>query len=163
MTPADAFTVMYERNQGAVFGLLYSLVGDVELAHDLAQDVWFRAWRYMAAHGWTDCPWPWVLTITANVFRDYLRSQKTRQTVFDRLCLTERTATEPSEPVTPPAGLAAAWRALPADQRVVLEMTFCGEMDRGEVARVLGIQPGSVAARKCRGLQTLRQEVCGEK
>lgn len=44
MTPEE-FTALYERYQRPVLALCYRVLGDGDLAGDIAQDVWLQAWE----------------------------------------------------------------------------------------------------------------------
>ena len=56
---ADAAAVLVRRFQARVYGLARSIVGDVQLAEDVAQEAFVRAWRHAAVvRPLPRAPWP---------------------------------------------------------------------------------------------------------
>lgn len=70
----DAALGLVRRFQQRVYGLARVIVGDVQLAEDIAQEAFYRAWRsaatYDARRGSVTT---WLLTITRNLAIDALR------------------------------------------------------------------------------------------
>ena len=71
-----AFEALLTTYQGAVFGYLYHMLGDADVAEDAAQETFLRA--YGACHRTVTHPNPRALLfhIAANIARDELRHQQ---------------------------------------------------------------------------------------
>ena len=75
----EAFSLLVERHQGAVLGLARRLVRDPELARDVAQDAFLRAYRSLASFQPERSFRSWLLKITVNAARDqHARQQRSR-------------------------------------------------------------------------------------
>lgn len=76
----DAFGVLVRRHQRTVFGFCYRMVQSEDLAADLTQEVFVRAWRYLARFE-ADRPLrPWLLRIAANRTATRQTHDQARQT-----------------------------------------------------------------------------------
>jgi len=133
----------------------HALIGDRTAADDLVQDTFDRAWGRIAS--WRDGTdmRPWLFSIMHNLHVDQVRRPRlatvpvedealdiaVRDTHHDNLELRD---------------LDAALRRLPDEQREVLLLVALEEMSYAEAAEVLGISPGNVASRLCRGREKLR-------
>src|SRR5262245_15398488 len=92
----DAFEILVTRKQERVFWIAYHIVGDVELARDVAQEVFIRLFRVMRRFregGRFDA---WVHRIASNLSIDALRRERPHR---------EAAALDPTrEPATPLEG-----------------------------------------------------------
>ncbi|HEV8065057.1 MAG TPA: sigma-70 family RNA polymerase sigma factor, partial [Acidimicrobiales bacterium] len=69
-----AFVRRYQRR---VFGLAFSIVGDADMAEDIAQEALVRAWRHAPVYDSRRASvTTWVLTITRNLSIDVLRMRR---------------------------------------------------------------------------------------
>lgn len=73
-----AWELLVRRYQNRVYGLARTYVADPEEARDLAQEVFLRIYRKLAA-----CPpahefLPWILAVTRNACIDHLRRRRSR-------------------------------------------------------------------------------------
>ena len=76
----DAALVFIRRFQRRVFGLALSIVRDHQVAEEVAQDTFVRAWRYSASYDPRRGPAAaWVLAIARNVALDHVRVKGRRR------------------------------------------------------------------------------------
>ncbi len=72
----DAFELLVERQRERVFWIAYHVVGDTELARDVAQEVFLRLFRVMHRFRKGGRFDPWLYRITLNLSIDALRREK---------------------------------------------------------------------------------------
>jgi RNA polymerase sigma-70 factor (ECF subfamily) len=72
----SAFEQILRRYQRPVLGFLYRLTGDFQLAEDLAQETFVKAFRSLAAFDTTRRLSSWLFRIAHNTGMDALRKRK---------------------------------------------------------------------------------------
>ncbi|MGH2738002.1 MAG: RNA polymerase sigma factor, partial [Actinomycetota bacterium] len=158
----DGSAAFVRRFQGRVFGLAMTIVGDPNMAEEVAQESFMRAWR----HAGTFDPTrgrvvTWLLAITRNVAIDALRMR--RQVPVDPSVLIDLRADSHSDPEA--QGVMAdesdrvrrALADLPKEQRrAVLMSAFFGRTAR-EIGDIERIPLGTAKTRIRTGLQKLRE------
>jgi RNA polymerase sigma factor (sigma-70 family) len=157
----DGSAAFVRRFQGRVFGLAMTMVGDSNLAEEVAQESFLRAWQHAATFDPTrGRVITWLMAITRNVALDTLRMR--RQVPVDPNALIGLRADSRSEPEAQGvladeshrAGLALA--ELPEEQRrAVLMSAFFGRTAR-EIGEIEGIPLGTAKTRIRTGLLKLR-------
>jgi RNA polymerase sigma-70 factor (ECF subfamily) len=146
-----------------VYTLALYILGDAQLAEEITQDVflkfWNRADRFLAQRGAFA---PWLLAIARNTALDRLRLEKRRPVLS--------TQTNPDDiwELLPQEGSKseeARWRAmyfalkaLPNEQRMVIELAYYQGMSHSEIAAELKWPIGTVKTRMRLGLDALRQQ-----
>ena len=177
----DAFRVLVERESGAVFRVCYRVLGNLDEAHEAAQETFVSAFRSLP--GWReDGPFAaWLARIALHVA--LRRSRRRRpvawidtldpETTVDegagqrRLVEQLRHAAVTAAPLTDPASLAlqaeraegvrSAVLALDEPYREVVALRFFGELSVPEIARATGRPEGTVKTHLHRGLARLRR------
>lgn len=134
-----------------------ALTGDRNRADDLVQDCLARAWEKRALWRRDSDLRAWLFTILHNLYvNDVRRAQRRPEHV-----VLDDDAPDASPRNAPDGGLAlrdldAALRRLPDEQRAVLLLVGLEDMSYDEVARTLGIPPGTVMSRLARARERLR-------
>lgn len=77
-----AFVHLFHRHNGDVFNLAYRLTEDRELAGDVAQEAWIRAWRGMEGFRGEAAFSTWIYRITANTASTW-RRRRTRHSYVE--------------------------------------------------------------------------------
>lgn len=95
----DRLAAEWETHRPAVFGVAYRLLGSVADADDVAQEVWLRAARADLAE--VDDLKAWLVTVSARLSYDILKSARARREAYVGPWLPEPLLTGPdaSEPV----------------------------------------------------------------
>ena len=154
-----AFEEIVRLYQRRVYGVALRIVRAHDVADDVAQEAFLRAWRSLDRFD-LDRPFgPWVCRIAANLAVNYVRSPRAREEGLPE-GHAEAKATAPG-----PLGalldgeatrvLDAALAELPSEQRAVLVMRAVEEMSYAEIAEALGISPGTVMSRLYRAREKL--------
>ncbi len=137
------------------------VVVDPHLAEDAAQEAFIRAWRACARFDPQRGPLrQWLLAITANVAKDYVKARLRRRTVV----LDDASSLPDSDVVAidrmmERAELVEALGILSEDHRKALVHTFLLGRPYAEVAVQLGVRPGTLRTRVHYALRRLRAEL----
>ena len=161
-----AFEALYDRYGNIVYSVSLRILGDVQAAEDVVQEVFLRVWRkpnhYDTSRGRF---LTWLLSVTRNRAIDEHRSRGRR--------LRFEVGSAPLDGEGPPGGdaddpaLAAlvsdegaavreALNALPLEQRRAIGLAYYGGLTQQEIARALGEPLGTVKTRVRLGMQKMR-------
>ena len=162
------FEALVRRHQRPIVGFLYRMVGDLDLALDLSQDVFVRVYasldRYDARYRFTT----WLYRIAANCAIDHRRRRRVPTTSLDaprRLEDGERHAQPVGEEPDPErcyeakeelGRLERSIRRLPAEYRELVLLRHSAHLTYEEMAKVTGRPLGTVKNRLFRARETLR-------
>lgn len=168
---ARALEVLYERYSRVVYSFALRIVADPQLAEELLQEVFFRAWQQGGAYSASRGSFvTWLLSITHNMAIDEVRKRRRRP---------QRADSEDPEAVlaaVPDLGLsvedevwlgalrdtiAGALDTLPPNQRVAIEMAYFKGLTQREIAEQLGEPLGTIKTRMRLGIQKLRDQLEG--
>ncbi|RIV28827.1 sigma-70 family RNA polymerase sigma factor [Alicyclobacillaceae bacterium I2511] len=144
-----------------VIHLAYTYVNNYHLAQDIAQDVFLRAFQNMDGFRGEGSVRTWLLAITANRAKDYLRSWAFRHELQDPSPFESLSGTEtPEAQVMNQLAKDELWHSvfqLPLKYREVLVLYYLRELSQRDIAAALGITEESVRTRLHRGRQQLRK------
>lgn len=159
----DAATAFIRRYQGRVYGLARSMVGDPDLAEDVAQEAFLRAWRYAPAYdSRRGSVHTWMLVITRSLAIDAMRLRRA-QPVDPEVLTSLDLRTGPGEGPEAEAETSASLREvraalddLPAEQRQALLLAaLCGRT-AAEISELEAIPLGTAKTRIRAGLHKVR-------
>jgi len=155
-----AFDELVDRYKEIVFSVAYRFARDPDLAMDLAQDVFIRAYRGIKSFQGKSSFSTWLYRIAVNTCIDYTRR---RSRSIDPLTVPEEVAdyadSEPTagEPAVGPDGLAlaselgeqiqAAIDALPSYHKAVFVLYEIKGLSYKEIAETVGCSIGTVMSR----------------
>lgn len=151
------FADLYERNFEPVYAFIARRVGNRELAEDLTSDVFQQALANLNKFEWRGVPFAaWLYRIASNAIADrWHREARERGSTTEEEPASDAVS---AEEVEHQAALFRMVRALPADQRRVIEMRFAEEKSVREIARALRRTEGAVRQLQFRGLEKLRAQ-----
>jgi RNA polymerase sigma-70 factor (ECF subfamily) len=159
---------LYERYHGYVYALVYRILNNEAMAEDVVQEVfvtlWHKASYYQEARGSVK---HWLQTIAHNCAIDKMRSWYTHNAnCVNCVQWQEQPQWEPQS--HDPELWEQAWQneraalvrralaQLPAEQRLVIELSYFSGYTHVEIARRLQIALGTVKGRMRLGLQKMR-------
>jgi RNA polymerase sigma factor (sigma-70 family) len=149
----SAFDELVRRRQSSIRGLLRRWSGDAQLAEDLAQETFVRAWKHLGQLESPAAFGGWLRQIALNVWLELARRRKVPMGELPA-------GDETGEAVTPNAGLSVdlehALAALRPAERVCIVLAIAEGMSHGEVARATGFPLGTVKSHIARGTAKLR-------
>jgi len=147
-----AFAALFERFQTPIVNYLYRLMDDWEVANDLAQDTFLKAYSALPNTDASLQISPWLYRIATNTALDSLRRRKRITWVPFKIEM------EPPAPQSDPAprhaesdAIQKALAQVPADMRTCLVLNMYQGLSYKEIADALGISSNLVAVRIYRG------------
>jgi RNA polymerase sigma factor (sigma-70 family) len=163
----DAAVAFVRRYQARAFGLALAVVGDRQLAEDIAQEAFVRVWRHAQVFEATRGTAPaWVATIVRNLAIDTLRLR--REAPADLSGLLAAVATTDDSPADDAERhdrvrmVARALRGLPANQRRALLLAAFYGLTAREISDAEDIPLGTAKTRIRDGLLHVRAALEGE-
>ena len=129
-----------------VFGLAYSFVRNRETAEDVAQEVFIKVWRALAAYDGRAALSTWIYTITRNTSLSALRDRRGGLQTEDDAVLAEvqEGDTGSAEMAAERAFLLRLVGQLPDKQRQVVLLFYMQDQSLEEVAAMLAMPLGTV-------------------
>ena len=157
----DAFELLVARYQAPLFRYLRGLVGDPELARDLLQDTFLRAFRAIGGLEDPRLLRSWLYRIAHNQACSALRRR--RLISWLPLSFGQRAAEHaPDRSAIAAARVEEALARVPAQQRAPLLLHLVAGFSYAEVAELLQVSEGSVRMRISRGRAAFRAAYGGE-
>jgi RNA polymerase sigma-70 factor (ECF subfamily) len=167
MVEADetALGALYDRWVRSLYSLVLHLLRDPDEAEDVVEETFWQAWRkadsYEPSRGAVST---WLLTIGRRKALDRLRARKrSREDLVDNERTFDDLPSQSPDPSVDAEGselkenVKAALRALPAEQREVLELGYFSGMSQTEIAEATGQPLGTVKTRMRLALQKLKE------
>lgn len=142
-----AFAELVQRHQDWVFQLAYRFSRDRQDAEELAQEVFFRAWRRAAGFRGEAAFSTWLYRLAVNVCLNHRQRAQCRPAPLS--LESEPQAGEPDAAAALVAGereaqLRRAMDALPARQRLALVLAGFEDKSYEEIAAAMGVSVASV-------------------
>jgi RNA polymerase sigma factor (sigma-70 family) len=162
----DAATAFIRRYQGRVYGLARAMVGDADLAEDVAQEAFLRAWRNAQAYdSRRGSVHTWMLVITRSLAIDAMRLRRAQPVdpeMFANLDLRAPAAVSPEAMAETSAGVREVREVLdglPVEQRQALLLAaLCGRT-AAEISEIEAIPLGTAKTRIRAGLSKVRSSM----
>ena len=159
----QALGVFYDATSSLVYGLALRILGNTAAAEEVTLDVYTQIWRqatvYEAQRG---APSAWLFMLTRSRAIDLLRSQAQEQKRIASLEVAEvhtaiSTPEESSVVTERRSFVQAAFAALAAEQREVLDLAYFSGLSHGDIAMQLALPLGTVKTRIRLGMAKLRE------
>jgi len=163
----EAYGVLVEAYQRKVFNMVYSLTFNREVADDLAQEVFIKAYYALPRFKGKAAFSTWLHQITVNHTKDYLRkASRMREVPFDETKGDLSTQEDEPEIRDREKDLAQkkklvheAIARLPEKYRIILSLRDIQGLPYEEISRVLNISPGTVDSRLHRARRILKKKI----
>jgi len=156
-----AFEELYRDNVRRVYALCFRMTGTADLAEELAQDVFVRAWQKLGSFRGESAFSSWLHPLTVNVALSERRSRRRRVArvmTTDDLTEFERPG-PPTRSDGPEAGfdLERALATLPPGARAVFVLHDVEGYKHEEIAELTGVATGTSKAQLHRARKLLRE------
>ena len=156
-----AFEEIVRRYQKRVYAVALRIVRRHDVADDVAQDTFIRAWRALVSFDLARPFGPWICRIAANLALNHVRSPRAREEGLpeghDEQPAPAADALEGVLDAEAQAVLGRALLALPAEQRAVFVLRVNEELSYKEIAETLELSIGTVMSRLSRAREKLRE------
>ncbi|MFL6196972.1 MAG: RNA polymerase sigma factor [Thermoanaerobaculia bacterium] len=150
---------LVERTYKNIFGLLRRLCGDPDLAADLTQETYRKAWDALPRFDRRSQFSTWLFRIAYTTFLNHLRRPRRLVPLDEKH---EAAVPDPAPPADETVGRGAegdrlrrAVLTLPEDLRYTVTAVFWGELPVKEIARQEGVTPVAIRKRLKRALGML--------
>ena len=158
-----AFEQLVIRHQDLVFSLAYKLTGNREMANDVAQEAFIRAWKAIEKFRGDSTFSTWIYRITVNTAWTLRKKAKKHNTLniddtYEPIVIDEK---KDPELVAINSDLSSvlinALDKIPIEQRIIVELKNIEGRSHKEIAEYLGISVTAAKVRLHRAHQKLRQ------
>jgi len=157
----SAFSYLYDSYSGALFGVIYKMVENRELAEDVLQEAFVKIWNNFSNYdNLKGRLFTWMLNLTRNLTIDTLRSkgyknqakiQNSENAVSN---ITDRANTAESFDAL---GIRNHLTLLKDDQRAIIDLAYFGGLTQEEISKTLDIPLGTVKTRMRAAIIELRK------
>ena len=158
-----AFELLVIRHQDLVFSLAYKLTGNREMANDVAQEAFIRAWKAIEKFRGDSTFSTWIYRITVNTAWTLRKKAKKHNTLniddtYEPIVIDEK---KDPELVAINSDLSSvlinALDKIPIEQRIIVELKNIEGRSHKEIADYLDISVTAAKVRLHRAHQKLRQ------
>jgi RNA polymerase sigma-70 factor, ECF subfamily len=172
---AEEFSAVVTKHRPQIFRFLLSSTRDPDLSETLTQECFLKAHRNWASFRGESSAMTWLMRIAINLQKDHWRNRRLqfwRQTQTHAVNLEEASEWLPSGEHSAEQQMLAKERVrevgkavekLSERQRTVFLLRYVEEMELSEIARVTGINEGTVKAHLSRALARVRSELGGRR
>lgn len=162
--PASAFEPFFREHERAVYACLWRLTGDAQVARDLTQETFLRAWRHFEQARSYERPLAWLLRIATNLaFSHYQRESSGR--AVSTHALTDADTPSRSDPMRGLAERDLVQRTLlelPPNQRAALVLREVYGFSCEEIGSMLSVSRDAVKMALFRGREGFRRRYLGK-
>jgi len=172
-----AFDELVLSHKDKVFNLCYWFVGDYQDANDLAQDVFFKAFKALKNFRFESAFSTWIYRIAVNTCKNRLKSFQYRlKKKFVHLNNTAAAKNNPGVEIADESSspeielgrkeksrlIQTAINSLPAEKKAVVVLRDIEGLSYEEISSVTGFNLGTVKSKLARARQDLRKKLKGE-
>ena len=172
-----AFDELVLKHKDKVFSLCYWFVGDYQDANDLAQDVFFKAFKALKNFRFESAFSTWIYRIAVNTCKNRLKSFQYRlKKKFVHLNNTAAAKNNPGVEIADESSspeielgrkeksrlIQTAISSLPAEKKAVVVLRDIEGLSYEEISSVTGFNLGTVKSKLARARQDLREKLKGE-
>ncbi len=157
---ADQFAVLVDRYSAMAFNVAYRMLGDADVAKDMAQESFISAYSALGDFKFGSKFSSWLYRIVVNKCRDHLKIDKDMASVDEIAELVPACGQTPEQAMLSlQTGdmIQEALSALPIEYREVIVLKHVEGLDYGEIANILSVEVNSLKVRAHRGRERLKK------
>lgn len=153
----QAFSYLYDKYAGALYGLVRQIVPDTELGNDVLQETFINIWRRIDTYDHTKGRlFTWMLNIARNASIDKIRSRNYQQGLLSSPIDDNEIAHPVIRQGIDDYGLKKLLFKLKGEQRMLIELSYYQGFTHEQIAKALNIPLGTVKTRLRAALTQLR-------
>jgi RNA polymerase sigma-70 factor (ECF subfamily) len=156
----DAFEALFNRHRVFIYRTAYGLTGDRDVAEEVLQDTFVRAYRHRATLHTDRSPLPWLHRVALNLcYSRLVRKKLPVEPIADSAHALSDGSDEPhewAERQEMNRSLGEGIASLPPGQQSVVVLRYLHGLSLQETSTLLGIRPGTVKSRLHYALHRLR-------
>ena len=168
---AQEFDQLVRLHQRRIYRVLLTLVRDQDLADNLTQECFLRAYRKRDSFRGEASVETWLIRIAINLARDHARSRRAQfwRNLFHRVPQTETPILEAPDHSPSPevailareqlAAVGSILAKLSPQQRSVFSLRFFEELSLEEIAEAMELEVGTVKAHLFRAVSAVRKKL----
>lgn len=157
---ADAFGLLYDQYQPDILRYLIHRVRDRDLAEDLTQQVFLKAWQAIPRYEQRGVPFnAWLYRMAHNQMVDHFRTQRVTTDLEGIEIPQDDEAEDRVMRRELREHLARAMDRLSEDHRQVLALRFLMDKSAREIGEIMGRKEVTVRGLQLRALRALRQQI----
>jgi RNA polymerase sigma-70 factor (ECF subfamily) len=165
---AAAAEKFFERYYKAVYGIAFHKLKDREMAMDVTQEAFLKAFHYLHTLQREDRFFSWMTTIVGHICAEHIRKKKAFPVSYEPAHDDDERVEAVAKESVPYEGieqkeierrLLEALDAMPDHYRLPLTLRFLEGMKATRIAEILGTTPGSVRVTLHRGTLILREKL----
>jgi RNA polymerase sigma-70 factor (ECF subfamily) len=174
---AEEFDLIVRSFQRRIFRVLFSLVRDPDIADNLTQDCFLRAYQKRATFRGEASLETWLIRIAVNLARDHARNRRLAfwRNILQRPSAPDMEAEESEVPDPGPsverallareqlAVVESALENISAQQRLAFSLRFFEEMTLAEIAAAMEVEVGTAKAHLFRAVSAVRNKLKEQK
>jgi RNA polymerase sigma factor (sigma-70 family) len=157
----EAFSYLYDNYSKALYGVIYTIVGNVGEAEDILQNVfvkiWYNFYTYDKAKGRL---YTWMLNIARNAAIDYVRSRQNKTSLqnYSSENIVNEIDQQYSETTNyDHIGLKKIVSELKEEHQTIIDMAYYQGYTQDEIARQLKLPLGTVKTKVRQAIIKLRE------
>ena len=157
----SAFSYLYDNYSGALYGVIYKMVEDRELAEDILQEAFLKIWKnFFNYDNLKGRLFTWMLNITRNLTIDTIRSKGYREqgkiqnaaNAVDNI-----TSNANANETFDALGIRNHLTQLKDNQKQIIDLAYFEGFTQDEISKQLGIPLGTVKTRMRAAIMELRK------
>lgn len=157
----QAFSYLYDNYSGALFGHIFKMVNEKELAEDILQEAFVKVWNNFSSYdNRKGRLFTWMINLTRNLTIDTLRSKeykKQSKIRGDENSVNNLTDSAHAAEKFDSMGLRKQLTLLKSDQKEIVDLAYFGGLTQDEISKQLGIPLGTVKTRMRAAILELRK------
>lgn len=159
----DAFSYLYDNYSKALYGVIFTIVGNTGEAEDILQNVFMKIWySFYSYDNSKGRLYTWMLNIARNAAIDYIRSKqnKTNSQNYNSDSIIDEIDKQHSEMVSyDHIGLKKLLTELKEEQQTIIDMAYYKGYTQDEIAKQLNMPLGTVKTKVRQAILRLREIV----
>ena len=157
----NAFSYLYDNYSKALFGVIYTIVGNAAEAEDILQDVFLKIWsNFFTYDQGKGRLYTWMLNIARNSAIDYTRSKQYKMNLKNfssDMLVNEINKVHSNNVSYDHIGLKNVLDELKQDHQTIIDLAYYKGYTQEEIAKKLNLPFGTVKTKVRQAIITLRR------